>query len=179
MIRLFRMIRWLSRTGAQGLHREAGMSMLEMMVVVSILGVGAAMTVPNYLTGNARYQLKQGVKELNANLATARMLAMNRNATVTVTVAPVTCPPASANCGRILATFTYPGGGTAMAPQVFPSEVKMVGGVSQVQFSSLGLRVGGGTANQAITMTNSKGVTFEVQVTPAGRTRWCAASPCP
>lgn len=149
------------------------------MVVVSILSFGAAMAIPNFLAVNARYQLKQGAKELNANLAAARMLAMNRNATVTASVAPVACPPSSANCGRIAATFTYPGGGTAMAPQVLPSEVKTAGGVSQVQFSSLGLRVGGGAVNQAITLTNSKGVTFEVQVTPAGRIRWCAASPCP
>jgi len=49
---------------------------------------------------------------------------------------------------------------------------------SQIQFNSLGLRSGGGGANQTVTIQNSKGVTFEVQVTPAGRIRWCATSPC-
>ena len=170
----------LSRTQSGGtrLRREAGTSMLEMMVVASILSLGAAMTVPNFLLTNARAQLKQGTKELAGNMNTARILAMNRNATVSVTVAQIACPPATTNCGRIRATFTYPGGGTAMASQILPAEIKQAGGVIQVQFSSMGLRVGGGTANQSITLTNSKGVTFEIQVTPAGRTRWCASSPC-
>jgi len=149
-----------------------------MMVVVSILSLGAAMAVPNYLMSNARYQLKQGAKELAGELNTARIVAMNRNATVTVTLAPVACPPDATNCGRLRATFTYPGGGTAMPAYVLPPEIKTAGGVSQVQFSSLGLRVGGGVTNHAMTVTNSKGVTFEIQVTPAGRIRWCATSPC-
>lgn len=171
----------LSRTQSGGtrLLREAGTSLLEMMVVASILSLGAAMAVPDFLLTNARYQLKQGTKELAGNMNTARILAMNRNATVTVTLASIVCPPAATNCGRVLATFTYPGGGTAMPSYLLPPEIKSAGGVAQVQLSSLGLRVGGGVANQAMTITNSKGVTFEVQVTPAGRIRWCATSPCP
>jgi prepilin-type N-terminal cleavage/methylation domain-containing protein len=154
-------------------------SLIEMMVVVSILSLGAAMAAPNFLLTTARAQLKQATKELNSNLNAARMLAMNHNKTVTLVMTTVTCPPASANCGRIQASFTYPGGGTAMETQTLPGQVTQVGGTPQIQFNSLGLRVGGGTANQAITLQNSKGVTFEVQVTPGGRVRWCATSPCP
>jgi Tfp pilus assembly protein FimT len=149
-----------------------------MMVVVSILSVGAAMAVPNFLMTTARYQLKQGTKELAGNMNTARILAMNRNTTVSVTTAQIACPPATANCGRVQASFTYPGGGTAMTAQLLPAEVRQAGGTAQVQFNSMGLRAGGGVANQSVTLTNSKGVTFEIQVTPAGRIRWCANSPC-
>lgn len=155
------------------------MSLLEMMVVVSILSLGAAMAVPDFLLLTARSQLKQGTKELSSHLSTARMLAMNRNTTITATVAQIACPPATTSCGRLQATFTYPGGGTAMATDLLPAQIIATGGVSQIQFNSLGLRVGGGAANQAMTLTNSKGVTFEVQVTPAGRIRWCPTSPCP
>jgi Tfp pilus assembly protein FimT len=137
------------------------------------------MAVPNFLTINARYQLKQGTKELNSNLATARMLAMNQNKSVTTTVTPISCPPASSNCGRIQAVFTYAGGGTALPAQLLPAQVIQVAGLSQIQFNSMGLRVGGGTANQTMSLTNSKGVSFAIQVTPAGRVRWCAVSPCP
>lgn len=149
-----------------------------MMVVVSILSVGAAMAVPNFLMTNARYQLKQGTKELAGNMNTARILAMNRNASVIVTVGQIACPPATTNCGQVLVNFTYPGGGTAMPAQILPAEIKQAGGTVQVQFNSMGLRAGGGVANQSVTLTNSKGVTFEIQVTPAGRIRWCANSPC-
>lgn len=64
-----------------------------------------------------------------------------------------------------------------MPSYVLPPEVRSAGGIAQVDFTSLGLR-GGGAANQAVTLTNSKGVTFEIQVTPAGRIRWCATAPC-
>jgi len=154
------------------------MSLLETMVVVSVLSVGAAMAVPNFTFTTARAQLKQGTKELAGHLNTARMLAMNRNTTVTATIAKITCPPATANCGRVQATFSYPGGGTAMTTYVLPAQVTATNGTSQIQFNSLGLRSGGGGANLTTSLTNSKGVTFEVQVTPAGRIRWCPTSPC-
>ena len=154
------------------------MTMLETMVVASILSIGAAMAVPNFLMSTARAQLKQGTKELAGQLGTARMLAMNRNATVTVSLAQITCPPATGNCGRLQVSTTYAGGGTALPTYVMPAQIVATGGDMQIQFKSLGLRSGGGAANQAMTLRNSKGVTFAVQVTPAGRIRWCATSPC-
>jgi prepilin-type N-terminal cleavage/methylation domain-containing protein len=166
------------RTNEGRPRSQAGTSLLEMMVVVSILSLGAAMAVPNYLMTTARYQLKQGAKELAANMNTARILAMNRNATVIVTVAQIMCPPATTNCGRIRVNFTYPGGGTAMPSQILPAEVKQAGGAIQIMFNSMGLKAGGGVANQSVTLTNSKGVTSEIQVTPAGRIRWCATTLC-
>ena len=161
-------------------HPASGMSLIEVMIVVTIMGAMAALAAPDFLAMVGRHQLKAGVRELSGYLNLARMFAMNRNATVTVRVGPVSCPPASSDCGLVLAAATYAqGGGTTMAPYTMPSEVKAVGGVSQFQFNSMGLRAGGGSASQAMTFTNSRGVTFEIQVTPAGRTRWCPSSPCP
>lgn len=157
----------------------AGVTLVEVMIVVIVLGIGAAMAVPNYLVSTARSQLKQAVTELHGNLGLARMIAMNRNTTVTVTLSQMTCPPAASDCGRILVTFTTPGGGAAMSPQIMPAEVQEVGGTSQVQFSSLGLRLGNGPPTESMQLTNSYGVTYEIQVSSAGLTRWCAVSPCP
>ena len=158
---------------------QAGVTLVEVMIIVIILGIGAAMAVPNYLASTARAQLRQAVTELHGNLGLARMIAMNRNTTVTVTLSQVACPPATSDCGRVLVTFTTVGGGAAMTPQVMPAEVRGVGGTSQIQFSSLGLRLGNGPPTQSMQLTNTYGVTYEIQVSSAGLTRWCAASPCP
>ncbi|WP_447974856.1 GspH/FimT family pseudopilin [Nitrospira sp. Kam-Ns4a] len=145
------------------------MSFTELMVVLAIIGIASVIAVPNFISWNARTQLKEAVLELNSNLNLARMVAMNRNATVTVTLSTVG--------GHVEASFTA--GGIPVMPTQVMSGVTQTTGVSQVQFNSLGLRVGGGSTNQAIQLKNQYGTTYEVQITPAGKTRWCAQSPCP
>ena len=152
--------RWGSRRTA-----EAGITLTEVIFVVVIIAVAAALGIPNYMSWHARSQLKQALTELHSNLNVARMSAMNRNSTVTVTLAMVS--------GRVTASF-----GGVMPPQVMSSGVTGFAG-GPVQFSSLGTRVGGGAANQTIRLNDITGVTFEIQVTPAGKARWCTTSPCP
>jgi type IV fimbrial biogenesis protein FimT len=158
---------------------ERGTGLYEVMIVVVILGIAAAMAVPNYLASTARAQLRQAVTELMGNVYLARMIAMNRNAPVTVNLSRVTCPPATANCGRIQATFTSAGGGTVMASQLMPAAIQEVTGTPVVTFSSIGLRAGGGAALQSLQLTNTYGLTYEIQISSAGQARWCATAPCP
>ncbi len=151
------------------------------MAVVGIIAIATALAVPSFTTWIARSQLKEALLELHGNLNLARMMAMNRNTTMTVTLAMVN--------SRVTATFTDPTATSAlclanrtvcaMPTQTMPGQVTGFGGTSQVQFNSLGLRVGGGTAVQTIQLTNSNNVTFEIQVAAAGKSRWCTASPCP
>jgi len=152
--------RWGSRRTA-----ERGFTLPEVITVVVIIIVAAVLAIPSYMSWYARSQLKQALTELHSNLNVARMSAMNRNSTVTVTLAMVS--------GRVTASF-----GGVLPPQVMSSGVTGFAG-GPVQFSSLGTRVGGGAANQTITLNNITGVTFEIQVTPAGKARWCTTSPCP
>ncbi len=160
---------------------DAGVSILELMIVVAIIIVAAVVAVPNFVAWKQRSQLKQELVTLHANMNLSRMAAMSRNTTMTVTVA--------LNAGRITATFT-PTGTTpanclanntlcAIPTQVMNADVTTVTGTTTFQFTSLGLRVGGGNAIQSLTLTNIRGTRMDIQVTAAGKSRWCTLSPCP
>jgi|GEM_PF-377361 len=160
---------------------ETGVTMLEVMTVVAIIGIATALALPNFANWLARSDLREGIIELQGNLNLARMTAMNRNTTITVTLAMVN--------NRVNVTFTDPASNQAactadnqrciLPTQILPGRVTGFSGTASVQFNSLGMRVGGGTAAQAMRLTNSQGTTFEIQVTSAGKSRWCTTSPCP
>jgi len=172
----FAVNRWGMRPGA-----EQGFSLIEVMAVVAIMALATAIAIPSYQAWYAKSKLKSSLLELNSNMNMARTVAKNRNTTITVTVA--------LSNGRVRATFTTTANTSAacladsktcaIETQVMPIEVTAVGGTTTFQFNSLGLRVGGGTANQALQLMDRTGLTYEIQVTPAGRIRWCTTSPCP
>jgi type IV fimbrial biogenesis protein FimT len=157
---------------------EAGVTITELMVVIGIIAIASTMAMPNYLAWNARYQLRQAVSELHGNVSLARMAAMNRNTSVTVQLAAAVVDPEDGKA-KVTATFTDANGATVMAAQRMKTEIQNFGGAAQVRFNSLGLRIGGGAGVQTITLSNSQGLTYEMQVTAGGKSRWCAMSPCP
>ena len=146
---------------------QRGITLIEMMVVVTIIGITAALTLPNYQQWNSKRQLREAATRIQSQLALARIAAMNRNTTVTVTVtmagAQVAVVTTDANNGN----------------QIFPTETMMshvtgvVGGPISVQFSSQGLRLGGGLGAQFITIQNDSGINHFVQVLPGGKATWC------
>lgn len=160
---------------------EQGFTLIEVMIVVSIIMMATAVAIPNFQTWLAKSKLKSALVELSSNMNMARTVAKNRNITITVTVV--------LSNGRVRAAYTAPGNtaaaclaspaACAMETQIMPVEVTAVNGTTVFQFNSLGLRVGGGTANQAIQLSDQTGQTYEIQVSPAGRVRWCTTSPCP
>jgi Tfp pilus assembly protein FimT len=150
------------------------------MTVVAIITIAMALAIPSYTRWSAGAELKEALLDLHSSLNLARMTAMNRNTTITVTVA--------VSSGRVRATFTDPNSTSAaclsdsrvcaMPTLVLPAKVTGVGGTTTFQFSSLGLRAGGGTTTQSIQLSNNQGATYEIQVTAAGKIRWCISSPC-
>lgn len=171
---------------------ERGSSMLEVMTVVVIIGITAAIAVPNYLVWNRTSQLRQAATDLQSNLALARMTAMNVNSTVTMTIGPIACPPDTVSCGVIGATFTrvlntVPPATVLTVPSIPLASrnitASLVTGGTTVQISSLGLRIGGPVPpapdlNQYVTLTNTDNLTYSIVVTPGGKVRWCAAARC-
>jgi Tfp pilus assembly protein FimT len=170
----------LHATGLSRCRRpdETGVTIIELMVVVGIMAIVIALGLPNFIDWNARYRLKQAVTELHGNLNIARMLAMNRNTTVAVQIAAGVVDPADGK-QKITATFTDAAGGVVLPPQRMRPEIRTLAGAAAIQFNSRGLRSGGGTGIQTIQLTNVKGITYEIQVTAAGKARWCPISPCP
>lgn len=151
---------------------QRGFTLLEILIVVAIIGISMALAVPNYMQWNSKRQLREASTRIQSQLALARMAAMNRNTTVTVTVAMagalVTLVTTDANSGS----------------QIFPSETMMplvtnvVGGPTSIQFSSQGVRLGGGAGAQFITIQNNAGTNHFIQVLPGGKATWCV-SPAP
>ncbi|MGH7208178.1 MAG: pilus assembly FimT family protein [Nitrospiraceae bacterium] len=140
------------------------------MVIVGIIAFATAIAVPNYLRWNTTAQLKQATTELQGELSLARLSAMNRNRSVTVTLAIVN--------NRVTATFIDGSGVQMMPPHTMLALVTGFTG-SPITLSSLGVRVGGGAGNQLITLTNSQALTYSIVVTPAGKSTWCARATCP
>lgn len=153
--------------------------MIEMMVVSGIITLMAAIAVPSYLQWNSQFKLKQEMTELGRNLSLARMAAMSRNTTVTVTLANNVVDPAD-GMPKVTATFSP----AVVPPQrMQPAVTTLVnttpptGTVPMtLRFSSLGIQLG---VNQSFTLANTNGLIYSAVVTPTGKVTWCPKSTCP
>ena len=68
------------------LRSRAGFTLLEVMIVVAIIGIASALAAPSYNAWVARYQLREGISEMQHQLVLARIMAVSRNVPVTVTM---------------------------------------------------------------------------------------------
>jgi len=75
------------------MQKQAGFTVLEMVIVVAVLGILASVAVPNFMGWTPRYKLKSAVMEVAASLQYARMRAIkeDQNCTVTFDTAAGTC----------------------------------------------------------------------------------------
>jgi prepilin-type N-terminal cleavage/methylation domain-containing protein len=163
------------RSLPSGCCEERGFSTLEVMTVVVIISITAAMAVPNYLQWNRTYQLRTAATDLQSNLSLARMAAMNRNASVTMTLGTITCPPDTTHCGLNGASF---GGVIAPVPLQDRNVTATLTPGPNVQLTSLGLLGGGIGADQIIRLMNADALTYSIVITQGGKVRWCAAITC-
>ncbi len=152
-----------------GCASEAGATLIELSAAVTIVIIVTTLAVPAYQEWTARAALRQATTEVNGALALARVGAMNHNGLTTVTLAVVG--------GRVQVTAVGVGRTLHWPNPMSGAITGFTGG--PVQFNSLGLRVGGGAGPQTITLTNNRGVTYSVVVTPGGKVSWCPQAMCP
>lgn len=73
-------------------RNNKGLTLIELMVGISIVGILIAATTPNLLSWMPEYRLRRAARELHGNLQYARMTAIKTRADCTVTFNPGTSP---------------------------------------------------------------------------------------
>jgi len=144
------------------LWNERGFGMTELIVVVAILGVLAALGVPNLLRYWQTSTLAAGADELAGVLSRARALAVTRNTTVCVQVTGTNVRFVIPTC----AGTAWTGTGTDAAGVIrLSSSLQISGGASAIFTST-----GGANPGVTYTVTNpTDSKTRSVQVLTTGR----------
>lgn len=145
--------------------RQAGFTLIEVMIVGVIIGIAATLAIPNFTQWYVQTQLRQATAEIASQLTLARMTGMNRNRGVDVTVM---------NAGGIVSLSSAPSsGGPVINSATFPAHVKsVVGSPVTVSFSSMGVRTSGGTGVQTIGVCDTYGRQYSVTIIASGKVNW-------
>ena len=161
---------------------QTGFTLIEILIVVAIIGIGSAIAVPTYIQWNARYVLRQAIADLATNLTMARMSARNRNIAVVSTLTLV-------GSTVTMTTTNVPGTVVVVPPVTFPPSIIDVRDAATpfgapapppvtIAFTPLGIQ-GAGTSPLPVLITNNDGLTYSVFVTPSGKVNWCVKVTCP
>ena len=174
---------------------EQGYSLLEIAVVLVIVGAIAAMAIGSYRTAVPQSRLRDATTELHSTFGLARILAMSQNATVTVKLSGtgqtivgsgVTMTGNYNNPIKVTLTRSIAGAETTIQSRPLTGEIASLSitpGLNAppiqpwVRYNSMGMRAG--TGNQILTLTNTQGRTFSINVSPGGKAKWCIESTCP
>ena len=65
-------------------NKQSGFTLIELIVIIAIVGVFAAIAVPNFLSYMPKYRLNGAARQVMGDLMAARMKAVKENTTVTV-----------------------------------------------------------------------------------------------
>lgn len=154
--------------------KQAGFTLIELMIAVAILAIGVSLAIPDFLRWYAQSQLRQATSEIATQLTLARMAGMNRNRAVDVTVE---------NLGGTVHISAVSSGVAVIKDKNLPPRVtSVIGSPITVSFSSMGLRTSGGTGVQSIGVCDTYGRQYSVTIIPAGKVNWtvnAGGTPCP
>lgn len=149
-----------------------GFTLIEVMIVTAIIGISATIAVTNFSVWYAQYQLKQAVTEIQSQLNLSRIAAMNRNSPVNVSL--------TLTGGFVEISAGDAAGGSVIAlTRMMESVTGLSPAPAAVAFSPLGIRSGGGAGNQQLMLTNNRGLSYSLRVTPRGKVTWCPTATCP
>jgi Tfp pilus assembly protein FimT len=152
-----------ARKAGRRAFREAGFSIAELVVVIAVVGVLFAMSIPSFLGYYQAAALRADVQQVNTLFNQARALAIKQNDAVCVTM-PTNALMALRLSGCAGTVWTGPGtdgAGNINLPQGFT-----ISPLTSVTFNYLGAAGAAGT----YTMTNSTGsATSTISVALSGR----------
>ena len=140
---------------------ERGFGMAELILVVAVIGLIAALAVPSFLTYWQTSALSAGASEMASMLNRGRQLAIAQNGSVCVQVTGTSIRFRSVSCAGTIWTGT---GTTSAGVMSLSNGLQISGGPATFT------NAGGATANATFTVTDPKtSRTRTVAVTVTGR----------
>lgn len=158
-------------TLSQARSEESGFTLVEIAMVGAIIGLAAALSVPNFLQMYAKHELYEATTSLYNRLILARSSAISRNAMIAAT-------PTSAPMGKDTVAFTAP-----LGPETLPGTVRFITPlpVNPLGFTPRGLSTAP-LATQTIQLqsTRDPNLIYTISLMPSGKVTWCrqAINPC-
>jgi type IV fimbrial biogenesis protein FimT len=146
--------------------RDAGLSLIEVILVVAILAVAGAVTIPHLIDWRHGLRLRAAVNELRSDLVAAKTRAARENAQVTVQFLPAE--------GRYRITFFDPNGQPVLVKdQELPIGVRMADQHPDYTFDSKSNRTSFGSRGTAdpgtLVLQNDRGKTASIVINFLGR----------
>lgn len=138
-------------------NKQSGFTLIELIVIIAIVAVFAAIAVPNFLSYMPKSRLNGAARQVMGDLMAARMKAVKENTTVTVTMV--------SNSDHEYKISTAGGEEKTINIQSNYRDVTIVGSFTAISFYSRGTAWGA-----TITLTNSAG-SKEITVAITGRVK--------
>ena len=134
------------------MHKNSGFTITELMVTIAVIAILASLAIPNFIAWLPNYRLRSGAEEIQSTLQFARLTAIKRNATATVTFD--------------IANETYRAsvGGQAIRGGRMPAgiDINSAFGGTSVQFDSRGIANNAGTAVVRNNLGRAKTITVYI-----------------